>query len=86
VVTALLAGGVLRGVTDVELAGLRVPVGVVPAVPDNPVHRRSTVDGLLAVLPTARELPGCPESPRPDFPPHLTAFVTTVADFITSPA
>jgi hypothetical protein len=86
VVRALLAGGVLRGVTDVELAGLRMPVGVVPAVPANPVHRRSTVDALLALLPVARELPGCPEAPRPEFAPHLAAFVDTVADFITGPA
>lgn len=86
VVAALLAGGALRGVTDVELAGLRLPVGVLPAVPDNPVHQRRTVDALLAALPAARELPGCPEAPRPDFPPHLPAFLHTVAGFVAGPA
>jgi hypothetical protein len=48
-------------VTDAELGGLTVPVGVVP-------------DG--------RELPGCPEAPRPDFPPHAAPFTDAVTTFV----
>ncbi|WP_100840290.1 alpha/beta hydrolase [Kitasatospora fiedleri] len=66
----LLAGGVLRGVTDAELAGLRLPVAVLPAAPENPVHRRRTADALLALVPGAVELPGCPEPPHPAFRPE----------------
>ncbi|MGA8114896.1 MAG: alpha/beta hydrolase [Actinocatenispora sp.] len=84
VADALLAGGTLRGVTDAEIASLRMPVAVVPSVPDNPVHRRRTVDALLRLLPEARELPGCPEPPVPSFPPHADAFVDAVTGFVTT--
>ncbi|GIF73600.1 alpha/beta fold hydrolase [Asanoa siamensis] len=80
-VDALLAGGTLRGVDDEELAGLTLPVGVLPSVPDNPTHQRRTVDALLRLVPGARELPGCPEPPRPEFAGHLAAFTATVAAF-----
>ena len=70
----MLAGDTLRGVADAELAGLRVPVAVVPAL-GGPFHQRRTVDALLALIPGATELPGTPESPRPDFPPYLDSFV-----------
>ncbi|WP_208865983.1 alpha/beta hydrolase [Kitasatospora cheerisanensis] len=75
----LLAGGVLRGVADGELTGLRMPVGVLPAVPENPVHRRRTADALLALVPGAAELPGCPEPPHPLFRPG--PLVAAVAGF-----
>ncbi|QKW21990.1 alpha/beta hydrolase [Kitasatospora sp. NA04385] len=65
----LLAGGTLRGATDAELAGLRLPVAVLPAVPENPVHRRRTADALLALVPGAVGLAGCPEPPHPAFRP-----------------
>ncbi len=81
-IDGLLAGGVLRGVDDAELATLRVPVAVLPSVPENPFHRRSTVDGLLRAVPGAVELPGCPEPPRPEFPAHLTAFCDAVVGFV----
>jgi pimeloyl-ACP methyl ester carboxylesterase len=81
VVDALLGGGTLRGVTDGELAGLAMPVGVLPSVPDNPSHQRRTVDRLLRVLPDAEELPGCPEPPVPGFAPHLAGLVATIAGF-----
>ncbi|RPE32182.1 hypothetical protein EDD38_0428 [Kitasatospora cineracea] len=66
----LLSGGTLRGAADAELAGLRLPVAVLPAVPENPVHRRRTADALLALVPGAVELPGCPEPPHPAFRPE----------------
>jgi len=46
------------------------------------VHSRSTVDALLRLLPDVTELPGCPESPRPEFASHLEAFVAAVAGFV----
>lgn len=85
-IDTLLDGQTLRGVTDHELANITKPVGVLPSVPANPFHQRRTVDALLDVLPNAVELPGCPESPRPDFPPHAESFVQTVARFaLTQP-
>ena len=68
----LLAGETLRGLSDVELAGLRGPVAVLPG-PDNRYHRRSTVDTLLALLAGAVELPPSPEPPRPEFAPYPAA-------------
>ncbi|GIF65959.1 hypothetical protein Ais01nite_39940 [Asanoa ishikariensis] len=64
---ALLAGQTLRGLSDDELAEIKAPVGVLPSVPENPMHQRRTVDALLRILPDAVELPGCPEPPRPEF-------------------
>jgi hypothetical protein len=72
VVGALLNGGTLRGVTDDEPTALTKPVGVLSSVPENPFHRRRTVDALLHVLPRAGELPGCPEPPHRHFPPTWT--------------
>lgn len=74
----MLAGETLRGLTDVELAGLRLPVAVLPAALPNPYHGRSTVDTLLVLLAGAVELPATPEPPRPEFPPYLDSFVGSV--------
>jgi pimeloyl-ACP methyl ester carboxylesterase len=63
----MLAGETLRGVTDAELAGLPMPVAILPA--DDPFHQRRTTDSLVRVLPGSVELPTCPEPPRPDFTP-----------------
>jgi pimeloyl-ACP methyl ester carboxylesterase len=81
VIRALLAGQTLRGLTDEELAGLPMPVGVVPSAIANVFHQRGSVDGLLRLVPGAVELPGCTESPRPEFPPYLESFVNAVAAF-----
>ncbi|MEC3979028.1 alpha/beta fold hydrolase [Amycolatopsis sp. H20-H5] len=82
VVCALLAGDTLRGHTDRQLSTLRMEVGVLPSIPDNPAHQRRTVDALLRVLPRVQELPGCPESPRPQFAVHLRSFLGTVVNFV----
>jgi pimeloyl-ACP methyl ester carboxylesterase len=81
VIDALLAGQTLRGLTDRELASLTMPVGVLRSVPANPFHQQHTADTLLRLLPQAAELPGCPEPPRPEFPPYLEPFLDTVAAF-----
>jgi hypothetical protein len=61
-----------------------VRLGVIPAVPPDPFHPRGTVDSLLRLLPSATELPGCREAPRPEFPPHLDSFLASVAGFAGS--
>jgi pimeloyl-ACP methyl ester carboxylesterase len=81
----LLAGETLRGLTDVELVGLRPPVAIVPSL-GNRFHQRSTVDDLLALVAGAVELPACPEPPRPEFPPYLDGFVSSLADWLGRPA
>jgi pimeloyl-ACP methyl ester carboxylesterase len=86
VLDALLGTGTLPSATDAELGALRVPVGVIPAVPPDPFHLRGPVDALLRLVPSAVELPGCPEAPRPEFPPHLESFLASVAGFADSPA
>ena len=63
----MLAGETLRGLADAELAGLAMPVAVLPA--DNPFHGRPTSDALLRLIPGALELASCPEPPRPEFVP-----------------
>jgi len=80
VIDALLAGQTLRGATDAELASLKMPVGVLPSAPANSFHQLHTADALLRLL-RAEELTGCPEPPRPEFPPHLGSFLGTVAAF-----
>ena len=80
-VAGLLAGETLRGVTDAELSGLTLPVGLLPAEPPNPFHQQSTVDALAALIPGATVLPGCTEPPRPDFGADLERFADAVAGF-----
>jgi hypothetical protein len=84
VLDALLGAGTLPGTTDADLGTLDIPVGVVPAVPPDPLHPRSAVDALLRLLPSAVELPGCPEAPRPEFPAYLEAFLDAVTGFARS--
>jgi hypothetical protein len=85
VLNALLGGETLPSATDTELGTVAVPVGVIPAVPPDPFHPRGTVDSLIRLLPSATELPGCPEAPRPEFAPHLESFLASVAGFAGSP-
>jgi pimeloyl-ACP methyl ester carboxylesterase len=84
VIDQLLAGQTLRGVADAELATLQMSVGVLPSAPENPVHQRQTVDALLRQVRHAKELPGCPEPPHPEFPAHLERFLTAVTRFAAS--
>lgn len=81
VIENLLAGQTLRGATDDELVTITTPVGVLPSIPENPYHQRRTVDALLRTVPQAVELPGCPEPPHPEFPPHAESFIHTAVTF-----
>ena len=90
VADGLLAGETLRGVSDAQLVSLGeyrgpwrpgLPVGVLPSVPENPSHQRKTVDALLRLMPSAVELPGSPEPPRPDFGPDRDRLVATLGAF-----
>jgi pimeloyl-ACP methyl ester carboxylesterase len=84
VIDALLAGQTVRGSTDAELAGVTQPVGLLPSVPENPLHQRRTIDALHRLLPHSVVLAGCPEPPRPDFLPHAEAFVRTAVGFVAT--
>lgn len=77
----LLSGETLRGVTNAELAELDVPVVIYPSMPENQVHQRSTIMGLLAVINGAFLVGGSPEPPDDSFAEHLDAFITMVAEF-----
>ena len=81
VVDALLGTGTLPSATDAELGTLDMPVGVVPSLPPNPLHPRSAVDALLRLLPSAVELPGTAEAPRPEFASQRESFLDAVAAF-----
>lgn len=78
VIDELLRGETLPGVRDAELRALRMPVAVVGAVPENPVHRRRTVAAIKR-LTGAVELGGCPEPPRDGF--QAGGFVNDVVQF-----
>lgn len=84
VLDALLGAGTLPGMSDADLGTLDLPVAVVPAVPPDPLHPRSAVDALLRLLPSAVELPGCPEAPRPEFTASREAFLDAVTGFARS--
>jgi pimeloyl-ACP methyl ester carboxylesterase len=81
VLDALFGTETLPGATDAELRTLAPPTGVVPSSPPNALHPRSAVDALLRLLPSAVELPGCPEAPQPAFASHLESFADALAGF-----
>ena len=73
VIGALLEGQTLRGLTDEELTGLPMPVGVVPSALANAFHQRHSVDSLLRLVPGAWSCPVAPShlgrSSRPTWNP-----------------
>ena len=81
---ALLGTGTVPGASDAELGTLDTPVAIVPAVPPDPLHPRLAVDALLRLLPSAVELPGCAEAPRPEFPAYREAFLDAVTGFASA--
>jgi pimeloyl-ACP methyl ester carboxylesterase len=77
----LLSGETLRGVSDGELAALELPVVVLPSLIENQVHQRQTLMGILANVSDSFLVAGSPEPPDDQFPEHLDAFATMVAEF-----
>lgn len=72
----LLDGETLRGVTDAELGTLTMPVAVMAAQPENRAHPHLVVERVVELAPHAIRIePGFPESPSPDFAPHVDHFV-----------
>ena len=78
----LLGGETQRGVTDAELASLRVRTAIIPSTVDGRVHPHRTVDALCGLIPGAVRLPACPETPRPEFAAHRTEFLDAVTGFL----
>jgi len=81
VLDALLGTETLPSAADAELRALSIPAAVVPSSPPSPLHPRSAVDALLRLLPSAVELPGTPEAPRPEFASQRESFLDAVAAF-----
>jgi pimeloyl-ACP methyl ester carboxylesterase len=79
---AMLKGETLRGVSDAELAGITVPVTIIPSKPPNRYHQVQTVDRMLSLIPGATTTRGFPESPLPEFGQHRDAFVATLISFL----
>lgn len=78
----MLGGETLRGVSDAELAGISVPVTIIPSQPPNRNHQAVTVDRLLSLIPGSIATRGFPESPRPEFVQHRDAFVATLISLL----
>ena len=86
VIGALLGSATLPSAGDSSLSSLTLPAGILAAVPMTRFHPRSVVDALLRLLPSATELPGCTEPPRPDFTPHLEGFLDAITGFASATA
>jgi pimeloyl-ACP methyl ester carboxylesterase len=71
IVADLMDGETIRGVRDGQLAAMNF--SVLGSVPENRIHQRWTVDALVKL--GAKELEGCPEPPRPEFPPYRDSFI-----------
>ena len=84
VVEELVSGDTLRGVRDDELSDLRLHVAIVASLPPNVLHTAETVKSLVDLIDGAVVIGGCPESPRPDFAPHLDRFVDLVGSQIAA--
>lgn len=78
---ALLAGDTLRGVSDVELSTLTMPVVVYPPLIENQAHQRRTLMSILSTVPGSFMAGGGPDPTDADFSEHLAAFVNMVVEF-----
>jgi pimeloyl-ACP methyl ester carboxylesterase len=82
IVDRLLAGEILRGLKESELARLAIPVGVMPANPPDLYHQRVNVDRLLATIPNAKELQPFPHPFAPEFKETLPEFCKAIVEFL----
>jgi pimeloyl-ACP methyl ester carboxylesterase len=83
----LLSGEVLRGVTNrdaVALSRLGIPIGVVPAEPEDRGHAAAAAADLVAAVPKARLLPGFPTTPSPAFTGARAAFAAMLVAWIAA--
>ncbi len=79
----LLAGDTVRGVSDVELGDIMVPVAVMATDVPNLFHQYRTVDRLVNLIPFAVRLDEAfPESPRPDFIGRLDDFMAVLINHL----
>lgn len=86
----LLAGSVLRGVSEEDLAWLgqrRLPITVMPADPEDRTHTRAIAETLANSIVGAKLAEGTPVSPSPAFPAHRNTFVKLLIEHLrtTSP-
>jgi pimeloyl-ACP methyl ester carboxylesterase len=74
----------LRGVTDAELATLRMAVGIVAAAPSDPAHQSITVERLHAQLPRARSLGAFAVPFHPAFGAQVEALADAISEFVSA--
>jgi pimeloyl-ACP methyl ester carboxylesterase len=81
---ALFAGNVLRGMTDrdaLALGRLGIPIGVVPAEPEDRPHQAATAERLAGVIARSLLLPGFPPTPSPAFARAGEAFAALLREW-----
>lgn len=78
---ALLAGGVVRGVNDTELAELDIPTVIYPPLVESQSHQRRTLMGILSSVSGSFMVAGGSDPLDADFADHLDTFVTIVEEF-----
>jgi pimeloyl-ACP methyl ester carboxylesterase len=78
----MLCGETIRGMFDSELSEITIPVAIIPSAPPNVYHQSKTVVRLHTLIPRVQVTRGFPESPHPDFGPHLDDFVATVVGLL----
>ncbi len=81
VATGLLEGRPVRGVVPADLGTITSDVVIHPSMPENKVHKRTTVTELMQALGSALLVGGSPEPPDPGFAAHRDGFADLVAAF-----
>ncbi len=79
----ILAPGILRGVTAVDLIGLDMPLALLPGF-DVRSHPHQTVAEVARLLPGATVLPPVPPPVHQDFPAYLPTFLDSVTGWLAS--
>lgn len=79
----LLSGQTIRGVLDDELEHIGIPVAIVPSDAEDPLHQRSTVQGLYRRLPQVTVLEPAPPALRSNFRHYRARFIANLAATIS---
>lgn len=82
VVSNMLSGDTLRGVSDSELGRLEVPMMLLPCEPPDTAHQRVTLDRLHAVAGSAVIGTGYPLPVTTSFSNQLRAYCDELEEFI----